>query len=234
MLCAELQECVSGVCLVRFSVWIRVFLWWTCRTLASTACPTCTRWTTCSTRPGLSGWLRAAGRGSSEGRRACLGRLQHVGRFASESLGRLDHGLAVPGGCHARAPVLPEPSVPPGVRRAAVPHPPAAAAAARAGERTRAVLRSQRLLPQRGSVGAACTEQPGAAQHRALAQLQRRLHAPQPGRLRPQTAVAAGAGDPTRSHLTTEHSIHQCWGKLLLKVMRYNIALLPKKSNYVT
>ncbi len=113
--------------------------------------------------------------------------------------------------------------------------PPAAAAAARAGERTRAVLRSQRLLPQRGSVGAACTEQPGAAQHRALAQLQRRLHAPQPGRLRPQTAVAAGAGDPTRSHLTTEHSIHQCRGKLLLKVMRYNIALLPKKvTNYVT
>ncbi len=27
----------------------------------------------------------------------------------------------------------------------------------------------------------------------------------------------------------------QCWGKLLLKVMRYNIALLPKiVSNYVT
>ncbi len=27
----------------------------------------------------------------------------------------------------------------------------------------------------------------------------------------------------------------QCWGKLLLKVMRYNIALLPKKvTNYVT
>ncbi len=25
--------------------------------------------------------------------------------------------------------------------------------------------------------------------------------------------------------------IHQCWGKLLLKVMRYNIVLLPKKSN---
>jgi len=23
----------------------------------------------------------------------------------------------------------------------------------------------------------------------------------------------------------------QCWGKLLLKVMHYNIALLPKKSN---
>ncbi len=60
MLCAELQECVSGVCLVRFSVWIRVFLWWTCRTLASTACPTCTRWTTCSTRPRAL-WL-ASGR----------------------------------------------------------------------------------------------------------------------------------------------------------------------------
>ncbi len=28
---------------------------------------------------------------------------------------------------------------------------------------------------------------------------------------------------------------HQCWGKLLLKVMHYNIALLPKKvTNYVT
>ncbi len=27
----------------------------------------------------------------------------------------------------------------------------------------------------------------------------------------------------------------QCWGKLLLKVMHYNIALLPKKvTNYVT
>ncbi len=27
----------------------------------------------------------------------------------------------------------------------------------------------------------------------------------------------------------------QCWGKLLLKVMRYNIAILPKKvTNYVT
>ncbi len=27
----------------------------------------------------------------------------------------------------------------------------------------------------------------------------------------------------------------QCWEKLLLKVMRYNVALLPKKvSNYVT
>ncbi len=27
----------------------------------------------------------------------------------------------------------------------------------------------------------------------------------------------------------------QCWGKLLLKVMQYNIALLPKKvTNYVT
>jgi len=24
----------------------------------------------------------------------------------------------------------------------------------------------------------------------------------------------------------------QCWGKLLLNVMRYNIALLPEKSNY--
>ncbi len=29
--------------------------------------------------------------------------------------------------------------------------------------------------------------------------------------------------------------IKQCWGKLLLKVMHYNIALLPKKvTNYVT
>ncbi len=27
----------------------------------------------------------------------------------------------------------------------------------------------------------------------------------------------------------------QCWGKLLLKVMHYNIALLPKKvTNYIT
>ncbi len=202
MQCVDLQECVSqvfccGVCLVRFSVWIRGF-YGTCRTLASTASPTCTRWTTCSTRPRVSGRLRAAGRGPSEGRRACLGRLgrlQHVGRLASESPGRPDHGLAVPGGCHARASVLPEPSVPPGVRRATVPHPAAAAAAARAGERTRAVLRSQRLLPQRGSVGPAHAEQPGAAQHRALAQLQRRLHTPQPGRLRPQTALAADAGD---------------------------------------
>ncbi len=31
------------------------------------------------------------------------------------------------------------------------------------------------------------------------------------------------------------HCLDQCWGKLLLKVMRYNIALLPKKvTNYVT
>ncbi len=31
------------------------------------------------------------------------------------------------------------------------------------------------------------------------------------------------------------HSCCQCWGKLLLKVMHYNIALLPKKvTNYVT
>ncbi len=30
-------------------------------------------------------------------------------------------------------------------------------------------------------------------------------------------------------------SQHECWGKLLLKVMHYNIALLPKKvTNYVT
>ncbi len=28
---------------------------------------------------------------------------------------------------------------------------------------------------------------------------------------------------------------NQCWGKLLLKVMHYNIALLPKKvTNYIT
>ncbi len=28
---------------------------------------------------------------------------------------------------------------------------------------------------------------------------------------------------------------NQCWGKLLLKVMHYNIALLPQKvTNYVT
>ncbi len=27
----------------------------------------------------------------------------------------------------------------------------------------------------------------------------------------------------------------QCWGKLLLKVMHYNIALIPKKvANYIT
>ncbi len=31
------------------------------------------------------------------------------------------------------------------------------------------------------------------------------------------------------------NSYNQCWGKLLLKVMHYNIALLPKKvTNYVT
>ncbi len=30
-------------------------------------------------------------------------------------------------------------------------------------------------------------------------------------------------------------SMIQCWGKLLLKVMHYNIALLPKKvTSYVT
>ncbi len=28
-----------------------------------------------------------------------------------------------------------------------------------------------------------------------------------------------------------QYTDNQCWGKLLLKVMRYNIALLPKKSN---
>ncbi len=32
-----------------------------------------------------------------------------------------------------------------------------------------------------------------------------------------------------------EYKDKQCWGKLLLKVMYYNIALLPKKlTNYVT
>ncbi len=32
-----------------------------------------------------------------------------------------------------------------------------------------------------------------------------------------------------------KHKYSQCWGKLLLKVMHYNIALLPKKvTNYVT
>ncbi len=30
------------------------------------------------------------------------------------------------------------------------------------------------------------------------------------------------------------NDVEQCWGKLLLKVMHYNIALLPKKAtNYV-
>ncbi len=30
----------------------------------------------------------------------------------------------------------------------------------------------------------------------------------------------------------SEHvAYEQCWGKLLLKVMHYNIALLPKKNN---
>ncbi len=34
---------------------------------------------------------------------------------------------------------------------------------------------------------------------------------------------------------TTVLDNRQCWGKLLLKVMHYNIALLPKKiTNYVT
>jgi len=28
--------------------------------------------------------------------------------------------------------------------------------------------------------------------------------------------------------------MNQCWGKLLLKVMRYNIELLPTKSNCVS
>ncbi len=33
----------------------------------------------------------------------------------------------------------------------------------------------------------------------------------------------------------SQYSDNQCWGKLLLKVMHYNIALLPKKvTNYVT
>ncbi len=38
-------------------------------------------------------------------------------------------------------------------------------------------------------------------------------------------------------YVTLDHktSHKQCWGKLLLKVMHYNIALLPKKvTNYVT
>ncbi len=35
--------------------------------------------------------------------------------------------------------------------------------------------------------------------------------------------------------LTTSHHNNQCWRKLLLKVMHYNIALLPKKiTNNVT
>ncbi len=32
-------------------------------------------------------------------------------------------------------------------------------------------------------------------------------------------------------HQSDVDTRHQCWGKLLLKVMHYNIALLPKKSN---
>ncbi len=36
----------------------------------------------------------------------------------------------------------------------------------------------------------------------------------------------------TQTHMILHH---QCWGKLLLKVMHYNIALLSKKvTNYVT
>ncbi len=37
-------------------------------------------------------------------------------------------------------------------------------------------------------------------------------------------------------NITIIQVIHkQCWGKLLLKVMHYNIVLLPKKvTNYVT
>ncbi len=38
-----------------------------------------------------------------------------------------------------------------------------------------------------------------------------------------------------RAPAGSEVSERQCWGKLLLKVMHYNIALLPKKvTNYVT
>ncbi len=35
--------------------------------------------------------------------------------------------------------------------------------------------------------------------------------------------------------ITAVTTHYQCWGKLLLKVMHYNIALLPKKvTNYIT
>ncbi len=38
-----------------------------------------------------------------------------------------------------------------------------------------------------------------------------------------------------KSASTLKYVDCQCWGKLLLKVMHYNIALLPKKvTNYIT
>ncbi len=44
-----------------------------------------------------------------------------------------------------------------------------------------------------------------------------------------------GCGNENPTNSVIKECWEQCWGKLLLKVMRYNIALLPKKvTNYDT
>ncbi len=50
--------------------------------------------------------------------------------------------------------------------------------------------------------------------------------------------VYVGLLDSDKNHnhdYFDQYCNHQCWGKLFLKVMHYNIALLPKKvTNYIT
>ncbi len=49
-----------------------------------------------------------------------------------------------------------------------------------------------------------------------------------------ETKINAFCSDGFK-HVWRQPGEEQCWGKLLLKVMHYNIALLPNKvSNYIT
>lgn len=140
---------------------------------------------------------------------------------------------AAGGGRHELPPVLPEPAVPSGRPELARPGavaPAAPAAGAGDGERAPrlpARLWQQRLLTQRGPVGAALAEQPGAAQHRALAQLQRRLHPAEPEqRLRLAPAVAAGAGRTLLKEENPDGKISKMMGGLESTVMCVTVDLV--------
>ncbi len=55
----------------------------------------------------------------------------------------------------------------------------------------------------------------------------------EPSRIRRSALQRSGGASAILTHIKTIH--HHCWGKLLLKMMHYNIALLPiKVTNYVT